>query len=589
MVAYVDQPQLRRLHRLSQRQSRITINVYAQLLLLLSIFLSVLLSMPTYAATDSSTSESIILNNEATEDSTADSGTSAQTANAPAINAPPVNEPNNSLNSAITITPATPSTSDTAPAPVEKPPVISGESTNNAQIETTPTPLKDNDIQQRISGIFSEIDGLQAVSVSVNQGVVTLTGETPNEKKAQQAINLTNRLTDVVTVEDRINRTLDVQDNVSTVYQSLKAQTKNLVKALPLLLVGIVLFALVTWFGSWLSNRQKMWQRLTPNPFVAELLAQTVKVIFIIFGLILALSLIGAETILGTLLGGAGVIGIAVGFAVKDTIENYIASLMLSIRQPFRARDHILINNQEGIVVRLTSRATILMTLDGNQLRIPNAEVFKATILNYTKNPERRFTFELGVDANDDPLAAIKVGIDAICQLGFALDKPKVTAVIKEVGESNIVLQFQVWVNQLEADFSKARSIAIRETKHALEDEGFTLPEPIYQLRFNHKLEKAFEHFQSSQTNDKSPAETTVMPHISATDKASDESSPTGTSIENKDKKQAKARAKHILQGRNADEVLDARPDQKLMEKVEQEIAENSDETDLLSNNSPQE
>ena len=589
MAAYVDQPQLRRLHRLSQRQSRITINVYAQLLLLLSIFLSVLLSMPTYAATDSSTSESIILNNEATEDSTADSGTSAQTANAPAINAPPANEPNNSLNSAITITPATPSTSDTAPEPVEKPPIISGESTNNAQIETTPTPLKDNDIRQRISGIFSEIDGLQAVNVSVNQGVVTLTGETPNEKKAQQAINLTNRLTDVVTVEDRINRTLDVQDNVSTVYQSLKAQTKNLVKALPLLLVGIVLFALVTWFGSWLSNRQKMWQRLTPNPFVAELLAQTVKVIFIIFGLILALSLIGAETILGTLLGGAGVIGIAVGFAVKDTIENYIASLMLSIRQPFRARDHILINNQEGIVVRLTSRATILMTLDGNQLRIPNAEVFKATILNYTKNPERRFTFELGVDANDDPLAAIKVGIDAICQLGFALDKPKVTAVIKEVGESNIVLQFQVWVNQLEADFSKARSIAIRETKHALEDEGFTLPEPIYQLRFNHKLEKAFEHFQSSQTNDKSPAETTVMPHISATDKASDESSPTGTSIENKDKKQAKARAKHILQGRNADEVLDARPDQKLMEKVEQEIAENSDETDLLSNNSPQE
>lgn len=585
MAAYVDQPQLRRLHRLSQRQSRITINVYAQLLLLLSIFLSVLLSMPTYAVTDSSINENIVLNNEAAEDSTADSETSAQTA----INAPPANEPNNSSNSAITITPATPSTSDTAPAPVEKPPVISGESTNNAQIETTPTPLKDNDIQQRISGIFSEIDGLQAVSVSVNQGVVTLTGETPNEKKAQQAINLTNRLTDVVTVEDRINRTLDVQDNVSTVYQSLKAQTKNLVKALPLLLVGIVLFALVTWFGSWLSNRQKMWQRLTPNPFVAELLAQTVKVIFIIFGLILALSLIGAETILGTLLGGAGVIGIAVGFAVKDTIENYIASLMLSIRQPFRARDHILINNQEGIVVRLTSRATILMTLDGNQLRIPNAEVFKATILNYTKNPERRFTFELGVDANDDPLAAIKVGIDAICQLGFALDKPKVTAVIKEVGESNIVLQFQVWVNQLEADFSKARSIAIRETKHALEDEGFSLPEPIYQLRFNHKLEKAFEHFHSSQTNDKSPAETTVMPHISATDKASDESSPTGTSIENKDKKQAKARAKHILQGRNADEVLDARPDQKLMEKVEQEIAENSDETDLLSNNSPQE
>ncbi len=469
--------------------------------------------------------------------------------------------------------------------PVAPPPVI-GESTNNAQIETTPTPQKDNDIRQRISGIFSEIEGLQAITVSVTQGVVSLTGETPNEKKAQQAINLTNRLTDVVTVEDKINRTLDVQDNVTTVYQSLKAQAKTLIKALPLLLVGIVLFGIVSWFGSWLSKRQKMWQRLTPNPFVAELLSQTVKVIFIIFGLILALSLVGAETILGTLLGGAGVIGIAVGFAVKDTIENYIASLMLSIRQPFRARDHIVINGQEGIVVRLTSRATILMTLDGNQLRIPNAEVFKGTILNYTKNPERRFTFELGVDANDDPLAAIKVGIDAICQLKFVLDEPKTVAVIRNVGDSNIILEFQVWVNQLEADFSKARSIAIRETKHALENAGFSLPEPIYRLRFNDKLEKALECMQKdNQTAHDAPELTVTTRPAETTSQQRAEDSH----IDDQDKQRAKARAKSILQGHSADEVLDARPDIKLMEKVEQEIAESTDETDLLNSNSPQE
>ncbi|MGP9689607.1 mechanosensitive ion channel domain-containing protein [Psychrobacter sp. AOP22-C1-C5] len=469
--------------------------------------------------------------------------------------------------------------------PLPAPPVISGQSTNNAQIETTPTPQKDNDIRQRIKGIFSEIEGLQAVDVNVTQGVVTLTGETPNEKKAQQAINLTNRLTDVVTVEDRIDRTLDVQDNVTTVYQGLMAQGKTLVKALPLLLVGLVIFVLVTWLGSWLSNRKRMWQRLTPNPFVAELLAQTVKVIFIVFGLILALSLIGAETILGTLLGGAGVIGIAVGFAVKDTIENYIASLMLSIRQPFRARDHIVINGQEGIVVRLTSRATILMTLDGNQLRIPNAEVFKGTILNYTKNPERRFTFELGVDANDDPLAAIKVGIDAIHTLDFVLEEPKAIAVITNVGDSNIVLEFQVWVDQSETDFAKARSIAIRETKHALENAGFTLPEPIYRLRFNKKLEKAFEHMQGSDAGRATTNKKTEPTFSGAIYHTQDDE----RSIDDKDKQQAKARAKQVLQGQNAEEVLNARPDEKLMAKVEQEIAESSDETDLLNSNSPQE
>lgn len=575
MATFFDRPMTRSL-----------LKAWGQILLLLSI----VLSLPSYAAETNTADEAAILVREgADEASIADNSAASSLTNnltsnestnhtttEQAANEPSISEPTNEPDS---------STLPTAPAPVDPPPVISGESTNNAQIETTPTPLKDNDIRQRISGIFSEIDGLQAVNVSVTQGVVTLTGETPNEKKAQQAINLTNRLTDVVTVEDRITRTLDVQDNVTTVYQGLKAKTNNLVKALPLLLVGIVLFGLVTWFGSWLSNRKNMWQRLTPNPFVAELLAQTVKVIFIIFGLILALSLIGAETILGTLLGGAGVIGIAVGFAVKDTIENYIASLMLSIRQPFRARDHILINDQEGIVVRLTSRATILMTLDGNQLRIPNAEVFKATILNYTKNPERRFTFELGVDANDDPLAAIKVGLDAIHTLAFVLDEPKAVAVITNVGDSNIILEFQVWVDQSESDFSKARSIAIRETKHALENEGFSLPEPIYRLRFNNKLEKAFEHMQGSSASI-AKSDMTITP---TTPEAIDKSQAEDSSTDDKDKQKAKARAKLILQGRNADDVLDARPDDKLMEKVEQEIAESSDETDLLSNNSPQE
>lgn len=557
--------------------------MWSQWLLLLSI----LLSLPAYAAQESETVNPTVLDSNAAKPAL-DSNALPNAAND--INSTPL--PSNTPESGTLPAQAPAVPPPLTPISIEPAPPIDGESSNNTQIETAQTVQHDNDIRQRISGIFSEIEGLQAINVGVTQGVVTLTGETPNEKKAQQAINLTNRLTDVVTVEDKINRTLDVQDNVTTVYQSIKAQAKNLIKAVPLLLVGIILFALVTWFGSWLSNRQKMWQRLTPNPFVAELLSQTVKVIFIILGLILALSLIGAETILGTLLGGAGVIGIAVGFAVKDTIENYIASLMLSIRQPFRARDHILINAQEGIVVRLTSRATILMTLDGNQLRIPNAEVFKATILNYTKNPERRFTFELGVDANDDPLAAIKVGIDAIAQLGFALDKPKVTAIIKEVGDSNIILQFQVWVNQSEADFSKARSIAIRETKHALEDEGFSLPEPIYQLRFNHNLEQAFEYFQSSRNGDKSQEDITVTPIIVKPpndSKIANDAQAAETTIEDKDKQQAKARAKHILQGRNADQVLDARPDEKLMEKVEQEIAENSDETDLLSNSSPQE
>ena len=90
----------------------------------------------------------------------------------------------------------------------------------------------------------------------------------------------------------------------------------------------------------------------------------------------------------------------ALGFAFRDIAENYIAGVLLSLRRPFAPGEHVVIDNREGKVVALTSRATILMTLDGNELRLPNAMVFKAVVLNYSKNPQRRFDFTITIDAD---------------------------------------------------------------------------------------------------------------------------------------------------------------------------------------------
>jgi small-conductance mechanosensitive channel len=173
---------------------------------------------------------------------------------------------------------------------------------------------------------------------------------------------------------------------------------------------------------------------------------------------------------------------------MRDTIENYVASLSLSLRQPFRANDHVVIDSHEGRVVRLTSRATILMTLDGNHLRIPNSAVFKAVILNYTRNPQRRFEFQLGIDAEDDPTAARNLGVEVLKGLDFVLAEPEPHAVVEEVGDSNIVIRFFGWVDQSKTDFAKARSRGIPAVKDALEEAGFALPEPIYRLRFDSPL-----------------------------------------------------------------------------------------------------
>lgn len=496
---------------------------------------------------------------------------------------------------------------DTADGDGEGSPTVTDSTDSDATIQSNPALINDAEIGERIRGIFAEVDGLTSVTVAVNEGVVKLGGETANERKAVQAVKLASRVSNVVTVEDGISRTLDIQENVTPVLNNLLAKAKGWLRATPLLLVAMLAFGLMAGFGGWLARREGFWQRITPNPFVAELLAQTAKVIFIILGLILGLSLMGAEAIIGTLLGGAGVLGIAVGFAVKDTIENYIASLMLSVRQPFRSRDHVVINDHEGIVVRLTSRATILMTLDGNHLRLPNSEVFKGTILNYSKNPERRFTFELGVDANNDPIAAIKVGLDAVNALEFVLNEPKAVAVINEVGDSNILLEFQIWVNQTTTDFLKARSIAIRETKHALENNGFSLPEPIYMLNFDQALEDAVIDLASSAsgllpTRSRTDAQTVGMQADDSN--ASEQATPDGlvtldrawgsgrdgrVTDSERQKQLAKQRAKKILAGEDIDAVLDTAPDPNLLQKVEAEIQGSDGEKDLLSNNSPQE
>lgn len=340
-------------------------------------------------------------------------------------------------------------------------------------------------IATRIRAIFAAIDGLRGVTVSVQEGVVLLSGKVEGADAAAQAETIAGRVAGVVTVDNAIQREVAVDRTISSTVGSITEQARNLWRSLPLLgvavLVAIAVIALFRWLAAW----QGLWRRIAPNPFVAEVAASAVRFVGILAGLYFGLKILGATALLGALLGVGGVIGIAIGFAVRDTVDNYISSIMLSVRQPFRANDHVVIEGNEGRVIRLTSRATVLMTLDGNHLRIPNSTVFKAVILNYTRNPQRRFEFDLGVDADDDPVAAMAVGTGALGTMKSVLRSPEPSARIMEVGDSNIVLRFLGWVDQSSTDYDKARSLAISVVTAALEEKGFALPEPIYRLRID--------------------------------------------------------------------------------------------------------
>ena len=343
----------------------------------------------------------------------------------------------------------------------------------------------DNAIADRLRGIFREIEGLDGVAVAVDAGVVRLSGPIADNASAERAKAIAQRVSGVVTVESQFERDLSVGRNVEPVVDKFSASLQNFLSALPLIGVAFLVAIFVGLLGHFFASRMGFWKRVTPNIFLAELISGFVRVLFIMVGIFIGLDILNATALLGAVLGGAGVIGLAVGFALRDTVDNYMSSIMLSIRQPFRANDHVRVGEQEGRVVRLTSRATILMTLDGNHLRIPNATVFKGTVVNYTRNPKRRFTLELGVGNEEDLLEVIRVGEQTLRNTQGVLNDPEPRIRTEALGDSTVLVRAYGWVGQETHDFLSVRSESVRRLKEAFDEVGFDMPEPIYRVRLH--------------------------------------------------------------------------------------------------------
>jgi len=128
-------------------------------------------------------------------------------------------------------------------------------------------------------------------------------------------------------------------------------------------------------------------------------------------------------------------------------------------------------------VVRVTSRELVLITLQGNHhIRIPNAQVFRSVITNYTRNPLRRFDIAIGVGVAEDLTDVQRIGCAVLeAMRGVAAD-PTPTMRNKAFGASTMDVVFAGWVDQRNADFLKVRSEAVRLLKEALEQAGQTAP-----------------------------------------------------------------------------------------------------------------
>lgn len=364
----------------------------------------------------------------------------------------------------------------------EAPPEPPAEGATEREIPAELDAGRDQAIVERLRATFAGVDALRDVRVAVNAGVVHLTGEVPSAAARQLAGQLARQIEDVALVENDLRLVQDLRRRLEAAGDKLRQRLYDLIALVPLLAVA-ALVLVVFWYVGRLAGGLPWPYRRIGNAFLRETARNLVSVGVLVIGALLALEILDATALVAALLGTAGLFGLVLGFAFRDLAENAIASLLLSLRQPFAPNDLVSIEGCEGHVVRLTSRATVLLTVEGNHVRIPNATVYKGVIINYTRNPLRRFDLAAGVGVDEDLAAAQRLGVEVLEETPGVLPDPPPQALLEELGESNVVIRYLGWVDQRAADFLKVKSEAIRRVKEALDAAGISLPEPTYRVR----------------------------------------------------------------------------------------------------------
>lgn len=338
-------------------------------------------------------------------------------------------------------------------------------------------------LAKRLRAVLDNIEDFKNVQIAVNDGVVRLAGTTPSKEAAEKVAKMVSRFEGVVYVDTQVQVETSVQTRVKPAVSRVRQYLKDAVQKLPV--IGVALAVLVAF---WLLSRlvtywEYPYRRLGLNRLLQNLIRQLLRKGIFLLGVLLAFDILDLTALVGAVLGTVGVLGLALGFAFKDIVENYLAGLLLSIRRPFDLNDLVQIDSNLGRVLRLTSSELILMTLDGNHVRIPNATVFKSFIYNFSINPRRRFDFGVGVGVDVDLVEVQNVGCGVLRKLEGVLPEPPPFMIVEELGDYNVLVRFYGWVDQRSADFAKVRGSAIRRVKLALEEAGLDMPEPVQTIR----------------------------------------------------------------------------------------------------------
>lgn len=372
------------------------------------------------------------------------------------------------------------------PAPAQTSPTAADTAVSDPQSAVAVAPsVRDSEIADRIRRILVTSEWFNPLSVSVREGIVFLDGETETDERREWASQLVLRTEGVVAVVNRIEVKPQISWDLTPTWREIERLADRAQWFAPLTVVSllILLFAWILSRGVTALARHSLRRRIS-SPLLLQLVARALSIPVILIGLYLVLQVAGLTRLAITVLGGTGLIGIVLGLAFREIAANSLASILLSIRNPFRAGDWIRVGEYQGIVQNLNMRTTVLLTLDGNHVQIPNALVYQSVIENFSTNPNRRSDFIVGIGYDDSVQQAQNVIIHALRTHPAVLDDPEPGAIVDELGASTVNIRVQFWFDGRAYSVFKVRSALMRQVKRALQDAGISMPDAAREIIF---------------------------------------------------------------------------------------------------------
>lgn len=262
------------------------------------------------------------------------------------------------------------------------------------------------------------------------------------------------------------------------------------VELLPNILIAVVILVLGFAIGSIAGKvARKFISKTIDSTVVVNLLAAIIKILIIAVGFFITLDLIGLQKAVVSLLAGAGIITLAMGFAFQDVAENLLAGLLMGIRKPFEPDHLIQSNGQLGFVQALNLRNTVIRNFSGQIVYIPNKDVFKSVLENFSETGERRIEIVVRVSYGEDLKHVTEVLKSAIEGISTLKEDKPVDVFALEFGDSSINFSVRYWIDfpPDKIGYRDAIDAGIKAIKKAFDREDILIPFPIRTLDFDAK------------------------------------------------------------------------------------------------------